>query len=128
MDDSMMNFLDENLNIMVTRIELEGQTCNLKHSKNDPAENHPAVNYLCQGLGFNKTNESLQEIRIPICQECLEAMHDPDWILVFCTYCHASQWIFRPKAKFTYPEGNGIYFLGTCPLCAKNTDEFWKTL
>ena len=116
--------LNENLEMMIARLELEGEPCGLKHSKEDSAENHPATNYLCQRLGDQETGVPLQELRIPICEECAAALYDEDWILVYCTYCHKSQWIFRPQAKNNYPDGNLIYWLDLCPFCAEVMGEY----
>jgi hypothetical protein len=121
MDD--FTLLDSSLSDMVAQVELEGQTCGLKHSKHDPAENHPAVDYLCQNLGDTKSKEATSQIRIPICEECAEALYDPDWILAYCIYCNRSQWIYRPMAKTKHPEGNGIYWCDVCPFCAEVTDQ-----
>ena len=119
-----LNLLDEQLNMMLSRAELEGETCGLKHSKEDPSENHPAMNFLCQKLGNKKTKEGHQELRIPICEECSEALYDTDWILVYCTYCQKSQWISRGLAKKSYPPGNKVYFLDVCPFCAEVANEY----
>jgi hypothetical protein len=116
--------LDKNIDMMMACLELEGATCGLKHSKEDPSENHPAINYLCQGLGNQDTGEKQQEIRVPICEECAEALRDRDWILVYCTYCNKSQWIYRPLAKNGYPPGNLVYWLDVCPFCAEVVNEY----
>jgi len=116
--------LDFNFEMMMARVELAGEDCHLKHSHLDPVENHPAVDYLCQKLGDTKTDIEIQELRIPICQECVEALYDEDWILAYCTYCHASQWIFRPRSKVEHPPGNGIYWMDVCPHCAEIANEY----
>ena len=116
--------LDENLALMIANIELEGETCGLKHSKNDPAENHYAVDYLCQIIGTKNDGSDTQELRIPICKECVSALNDKDWILCYCTYCHESQWIYRPKSKIGHPDGNGVYWLDVCPHCAEIVNEY----
>lgn len=116
--------LDESIELMMTKLELEGQTCGLKHSKYDPSENHPAVDYLCQGLGNPKTNSTKQKLKIPVCAECAEALYNTDWILVYCVYCNRSQWIYRPRAKNDYPKGNIIYWLDVCPHCAEVVNEW----
>lgn len=121
-----LDLLDEQLNMMLARAELEGETCGLKHSKKDPSENHPATNFLCQKLGNKKTKEGYQELRIPICEECSEALYDVDWILMYCTYCHKSQWVNREFAKKGYPPGNQVYWLDTCPFCAEIADKPWS--
>lgn len=115
--------LDGSLNDMMARLDLDGQTCGLKHSTSDPAENHPAVNYLCQHLGDKEHNAATSQMRIPICEECVDALNNPDWILAYCTYCNKSQWIFRPRAKNQHPPGNGIYWCDVCPFCAEVINE-----
>ena len=120
--------LDIDLDTMIAHLELENETCHLKHSKQDPAENHKAINYLCQRLGDQELKVAGQELRIPICKECVEALYNNNWILVYCTYCHQSQWIYRPIAKREYPEGNNIYWLYICPHCAVVEDQFDKEM
>jgi len=119
-----LEMVDEQINNMMDRIELEGETCHLKHSKEDPSENHPVIDYLCQNLGDQYSGESIHQLRIPICKECLEALNDPLWILVYCTNCNNSQWIYRPYAKLNYPDGNGVYWLDVCPFCAEIANEY----
>jgi len=118
-----LTILDENLNFMIASLELDGEECHLKHG---PAgtKNPPAVDYLCQRLGNKNSSEVSQELRIPICKECAEALQDTDWILAYCTYCHKSQWIYRPLAKLYYPPGNGIYWMDVCPHCAEIATEY----
>lgn len=118
--------IKENLEDMVANLELEGEHCYLKHSSVDPAENHPAVDYLCQRLGNIEFKIAHHELRIPICQECIEALYDENWILVFCSNCTKSQWIYRPKAKLIHPPGNGIYLLDVCPHCAEISNQYNK--
>ena len=118
-----LSVLDNSLYEMISRVELDGETCGLKHSKEDPSENHPATNYLCQHVNDNISGEVFQ-LRIPICDECVEALNDPNWILAYCINCNSSQWIFRPRAKNIHPEGNGIYWCDVCPFCAEIADEY----
>jgi len=121
---SEMYLLDRALDNLVAHLELTYEICKLKHSKEDPAENHPAKDYLCQKLGNQKTGEPEQEIRVQICEECAESLKDENWILVYCTYCHKSQWIYRPLAKNQYPKGNLVYWLDVCPHCAEVANEY----
>lgn len=116
--------LTDNLEIMMANAELRGTTCGLKHSEADPADNHPAINYLCQHLGDQKHGPATSGMRIPICEECQDALGDKNWILAYCMYCNASQWIYRPKSKIQHPEGNGIYWLDVCPHCAEVETEY----
>lgn len=122
MDD--FKLLNRSFNDAIARMELEGQTCGLKHSSEDPAQYHKAVDYLCQNLGNQKTGEASSQMRIPICAECVEALYDPSWVLAYCIYCNRSQWIYRPLAKNEHPEGNGIYWLDVCPFCAEVMSDY----
>lgn len=116
--------LGASLNEALARAELVGQTCGLKHSIEDPAHNHEAVDYLCQNLGNLKTKEVTSTIRIPVCAECVDALYDPSWVLAYCLYCNKSQWIYRPLAKNEHPEGNGVYWCDVCPFCAEIANEY----
>jgi len=113
----------EDLNFILEQAELENETCHLKHSKEDPAENHKAVEYLCQRLGDKNTDTVYQEIRVPVCLECAEAIVNPKWILMYCVFCFKSQWVYRPFAKYNYPDGNLVYWLSVCPFCAEVVNE-----
>jgi len=113
----------EDLNFILEHAEIENETCNLKHSKQDPAENHKAVEYLCQRLCDKNTGAAYQEIRVPVCLECAEAIVNPEWILMYCIFCFKSQWVYRPLAKYNYPPGNLVYWLDVCPFCAEVVNE-----
>lgn len=114
---------DDTSNFILEKAELENETCCLKHSKDDPAEKHKAVEYLCQHLGDKNTGTVHQEIRVPVCLECAEAIDNPNWILIYCVYCFKSQWVYRPFAKYHYPAGNLVYWLDCCPFCAEVMNE-----
>lgn len=118
--------LDEQMGLMLAKLELEGEKCHLKHSKVDPAEKHPAINYLCQNIGNPETGDVFDQIRIPVCAECEEALYNKNWILIYCIHCQHSQWIYRPYAKMDYPDGNLIYWLDVCPYCAEIANEPWE--
>ena len=117
---------DDNTDLLMDKISLIGETCGLKHSKEDPSEDHPAVEYLCQHLGNPGTGEAQEQLRIPVCKDCLEALYDPNWILMYCVYCHRSQWLYRPYAKLNYPDGNVIYWMDVCPFCTEVNDTYGK--
>lgn len=119
-----LDLLDSALDNLVAQAELEGATCALKHSKFDPSGNHPAVNYLCQGVGDTETKVTEYAVRIPICEECMEALYNEDWILVYCINCNKSQWIYRPLAKRGHQGGNIIYWLDVCPHCAEIANKY----
>ena len=104
---SLMNGLDK----LVLKASLETSSCMLNHEK--PRK---AVNYLCQGFGG-------YELVVPICQECEDKMCDPDWVLLFCTNCCKSCWIYKPESKrqYHYKDGESLKWMSACPYC--NTNE-----
>jgi hypothetical protein len=107
--------MDHELTDMMSKLELSLLHCGLKHSEYDPSENHQAVAYLSQWI----KNICDYQVRVPVCQECSEALEDENWILCYCIVCHASQWIFRPWAKRKYPAGNLVYWMDQCPKCTE---------
>ena len=112
-----MDVLDERFSRLLAAAELEGTTCGLKHSKEDPAENHPAVDYLCQYLGDMETGIADTLIQIPICAECVDALCGKEWILFYCLKCNSSQWVKRTLARKSYPANMNIMFYDECPNC-----------
>jgi hypothetical protein len=123
--DNDIYTLDCNIDTMMARLDLEGETCHLKHRPEwMEGENPPAVDFLCQHFGDRKSGVTYQELRIPICQECADALYDPNWILAYCINCHKSQWIYRPYSKMAHPEGNGIYWADVCPYCSEIANEW----
>jgi hypothetical protein len=100
--------------------DLDDETCGLKHSKEDPSENHPAVDYLCHMMGITtKDGEEISDaqLRIPVCQECVDALLDNEWILFYCVYCGESQWLLKRLAKNGYSEDTKIIAFKACPNC-----------
>jgi hypothetical protein len=112
---------ENGINELHARIDLTNEHCHLKHSKEDPAENHPAVDFLCQNLGYE--NFVTETIRIPICQECVEALLSEEWILFYCVGCNNSQWLNRKYAKHPYPFWLHVHWMDTCPVCHKMEQE-----
>lgn len=121
-DDEFDDAIDE----LHARIDLQNEHCHLKHSEEDPSENHPAVDYLCQDFGQEAStdvghaiNETLvaYTLRVPICQECMEALLGDEWILLYCVHCNNSQWVSRKYAKYHYPFWLHIKWMDACPVC-----------
>lgn len=114
-----MNKIDDEFNKTIDNlhatIDLQNEYCHLKHSEEDPAENHPAVDYLCQSFGYE--NIKNEEFRIPICEECVEALSGNEWVLFYCVQCHNSQWLCRKYAKFSYPTNLHVKWVDECPIC-----------
>lgn len=123
----MLDNLEDNVfNKIMAFAHLTDRTCGLKHSKEDSAKEHPAIDYLCQNIGNKVTGEYVEQLQIPVCEECVNALSDENWILVYCLECNNSQWIYRPKAKKNYPEGNLVYWLNECPHCIEVKDKYKK--
>jgi len=98
-------------------MELAGQTCVLNH--HDDIE-RPAVDFLCHQMGFELPDgnyEADAELRIPICEECVQGLTSGDWILFYCIGCNESQWLKKDLAKMNYQEGTNIIALKKCPKC-----------
>lgn len=117
-DDEFNDTIDE----LHARIDIQNEHCHLKHSDEDPAEDHPAIDYLCQGFGFGEIET--ESIRIPICAECVEALLGDEWILLYCLHCNSSQWVKRSLAKYQYPFWLHIKWMDVCPICYEAEQEF----
>ena len=113
--------IDDNFFLTIDNVlafaDLDGEHCHLKHSKEDPAENHPAVDYLCQNFGNNDNIDFA--VRIPICQECVEALLQDEWVLCYCINCNSSQWIHKKYSKLQWPFWIHIKWMDICPVCAE---------
>ncbi|RLD70375.1 MAG: hypothetical protein DRI98_08070 [Bacteroidetes bacterium] len=102
---------------IVAEAELEGQECVLNH--HDDLE-RPAVDFLCHQMGFELPggkHKADSELRIPVCEECVQGLTSGEWILFYCVGCNESQWLQKKYAKMNYQEGTNIIALKTCPKC-----------
>lgn len=114
METTMLDYI---VNDFMANVELEDQQCILDHKDE---EYHQAVDYLCKKIGYNipEGNDIAEaEIRIPICQECADALLSKEWILFYCVECNSSQWLCRKHAKKEYPFDVNIIALKICPKC-----------
>ncbi|MCP3681584.1 MAG: hypothetical protein GY861_02745 [bacterium] len=97
-------------------LDLINTECQLYHHPKDPPTG-PAVDYIVQHIG-KQINEVESEIaytlRIPICQECLNAISSGEWYLLFCIHCLQSRWIL---AKLSHRKHDTITWLDECPEC-----------
>ncbi len=110
--------------------------CHLNHGPDTQDYKIQAVDYLVIPLG--KKNdigivESSSELTIPVCQECLDGINDPNWILIFCLNCIASQWIYKSKAKLNYRQRDLDYsykgiILNGCSKCTNKFNGIWYIL
>lgn len=101
------------MNDLENLASLIGEKCALRH-RDEPGD---AVNAICQYLGTSNgiQSEVTQELRIPICQECLEAILSKEWVVIYCATCHSSQWICKELARRSYD--TEVIILGSCPVC-----------
>lgn len=86
--------------------------CQLWHP---PGETLPeAVDFIHQQLRGGAT------LRVPVCQECITAIHSGEWVLLFCVCCLESRWVnlFMTKRPHLYINGNGITWMDGCPECS----------
>ena len=105
------------LDQFLSGINLEGQTCMLNHNDD---EERPAVDYLCHQMGYSLPDgdyEADAELRIPICEECVQGLCGGEEILFICIGCVSSQWLLKSQAKKEYPEGTNVIALKKCPKC-----------
>ena len=124
---------DEITDELHSRLDLIGEHCHLKHSAEDPAENHPAIDYLCQDFGQEASvdfghaiNENFVSfsIRIPICKECVEALLGEEWVLCYCIHCNSSQWVCKKYSRLQFPFWMHIKWMDECPICYEAEEEF----
>lgn len=111
-----MNLEDLILEDFLAGVSLKGEKCQLEHGDDDE---HGAIDYLCHGVGYalpDGTYEKDAELRIPVCQECVDAIASGEWALFYCVGCNASQWMWKPAAKRYYGDVN-IIALNRCPKC-----------
>ena len=103
--------------------ELESEPCGLDHKDK---EYHQAIDYLCKKIGYTTLNGNdvvEAELRIPICQECADALINNEWVLFYCIECNSSQWLCRKYAKRMYPSDVNLIALKTCPKCYNSLDD-----
>jgi predicted RNA-binding Zn-ribbon protein involved in translation (DUF1610 family) len=119
-----LDLFEMELDLLTAQANLDNETCGLKHIKSDPAENHPAVDYLCNRMGYTDPDGNAvadAELRIPVCADCVDALLGNEWILFYCVHCGESQWMLKEKAKNGYPEDTKIIALRSCPICHKKS-------
>lgn len=107
-----MKKIDNAVNDYVMKANLVGQTCALKHGKKSLPKDHPAIDYLSQNMVDGA-------IVIPVCQECVNALHGNDWVLLYCVNCNQSQWVCKRYAKRRYKDNEHVIFMTACPHCYK---------
>lgn len=123
--DFNFNFLDgilsleDSLDKNMAQLELINETCHLKHApKGIEIEVPIAVDYLCQYFGFNKEHSITELLRIPICEDCLAGLYDPNWALIYCVSCNSSQWVWKPDSHIEFH--TDVVWVDKCPECKED--------
>jgi len=104
---------------LILLAELNNSYCELSHGPGTNKHDYRAVNYIVIPMGHKEneiTEVAQRELVIPVCQECIEALSDNQWTLLYCFDCCQSQWINRQKAKNRYR--HNILWLRGCPKCS----------
>jgi len=122
--DFLTEDLDKNINEFLAKVELEGRQCHLNHGPQHlDIEEHNAINYICQNLGDTQSKTVTGQIRIPICEECINGLLSGEWLLVYCITCHSSQWIYKSESRLDFKEGLNLLWLDECPACESKQKE-----
>ena len=93
---------------LMMEAELSEANCALNHKDAIPS----AVDYIIQKfLDYTLT--------IPVCKECVQKLQSDDWVLLYCTTCCESCWIYKPNSKkpWLYEEGEHVRWMDQCPVC-----------
>lgn len=113
MDDENSIMIDE-FNLLQSVMNVQEDLCSLWHHKDEKLPH--AIDYIVQDLGFN--DAATQQIRIPLCQQCINALNSGEWVLFYCIGCNESRWHNKEMSKHEW-ENNTIKFFDVCPCCKK---------
>ena len=101
----------------VLKLELaKGTPCDLKHGDK---EFHHAVEFLTQKIGYKGLEK--YSVNVGICQDCIDSLASPEWILLFCLRCSSNQWVYKPMGRLDYYKKH-ICWMSCCPEC-KEVEE-----
>ena len=119
------NFLDETLSLedsldkYMAKLELLSEPCHLKHAPTKLKQKVPmAIDYISQDFGFNKEHIITEQLRIPVCKECIRGLYNPNWALIYCIRCNSSQWIWKQNSVIEF--NTDIVWLDICPKCKED--------
>lgn len=113
---------DFNEYVLLAELATEDIKCELNHGPDTDDVFYQAVSYIILPLGRKENNDTYKqedELSIPVCKECAEALNENEWTLVYCVSCLSNQWIARQYSKMNYR--HHILWLQGCPKC---TNEF----
>jgi len=110
----MDDFTVDEFDLIQSMMNIQDDFCALWHMKGE--EIPRAVDYIVQNLGYSESNTVTEQIRIPICKECLDALNSGEWVLFYCVQCNQSRW---HNCSHSYKDwgNNVIKFFNGCPSC-----------
>lgn len=109
--------MKEELDAILMASTLPDTVCELNHGEKDPGP-HPAVDYIKVPMGYKQEGGPdihTNNLMIPVCADCRNALSDPTWALLYCYGCGSSTWVIRAIAR--RPHKQGLTLLGECPHC-----------
>lgn len=110
----------------IIKLEIaKGTPCDLSHKGMDSKEFHRAIDVIQQDIGYY--NQRQYSVTIFVCQDCVNRLYSPNFILLYCLKCNHSQWIVKPYAKMNYGQKH-ICWMSCCPDCAEHGEKatiFW---
>ncbi len=109
--------LEDSLDKHISKLDLLNEPCHLRHGPTE-IKVPMAVDYISQNFGFNKEHNITEQLHIPICKECIQGLYDPDWALIYCIGCNASQWIWKPTSIIEFY--TDVVWLDVCPKCKED--------
>ena len=122
--DVLKEKLDVSIDNYLAKLSLEGESCALNHGPGVKLNGESkAVNLICQNFGEPSSGTVMDQVRIPICENCEKGLTNGKWVLLYCITCNSSQWILKEKAKLKYNDDVGIIWLDECPICVKKQEE-----
>ena len=99
--------------------ELDHEHCALNHGPDTNPIDYPAVDYIVMPIGYEENaveDVSVRELVIPVCAECLKAIVEEEWTLLYCFECSENHWVHRELAKNNYR--HHVLWLRGCPDCS----------
>ncbi len=98
---------------LVLLTSLGSEVCCLNHDQH--GDEAPAIDYIVIPVGNLQKNVREYDLTIPVCQDCLDALVNVEWTLLFCLECTSSQWVLNKLSKLDYPK-SPMWLCG-CPKC-----------
>lgn len=100
----------------------DGTLCDLNHGKGYKDEDILAIDYITIPLGLVKENKIITHIVLAVCEDCVKALQDPEWVLLVCKDCGQTRWVWRKYSKLDFVNRESglpykIILMEGCPDC-----------